>query len=100
MQLAPRSLVASLPGLSGQEELIAVLGHPLTDMQFSVTVARSNIDVVNPVLKQHLESPLLQLRICLPEGSSAEDDTAALVTGAAEVLSRDHQSRSAMATLI
>src|SRR5438874_12949309 len=99
MELAPRSLVASLPGLSRQEELIAVLGHPLTDMQFGVTVTGSNVDVVDAVLKQHLESRLLQLRICLPEGSSAEDDTAALVTGAAEVLSRDHQSRSAMTTL-
>src|SRR4030095_2996534 len=47
MDLITGVLVESLPGLRSEEEILAVTRHPGSDAQFSVPIARRDVDMID-----------------------------------------------------
>src|SRR4051794_37118426 len=55
MDLVPGILVEALPGLCGQEEILAVMCHPGGKAQFSVPIARRDVDMIDAVFEEDVQ---------------------------------------------
>ena len=79
-----RAGVAALPCLGREEERLAVARHPRADAELGIAVGGRCIDVVDAGLEQHVEDPVGAILPHRTERGGAEDDTRAVVAGAAE----------------
>src|SRR5262249_14475741 len=82
LQLLTRWSRLPLACLGGEEEAVRISLQPGRHTQLCVAVAGSNVDVVDVVLDQHVEGVVGSLLVNAREGSGAEDDAAAQVSGA------------------
>src|SRR5262249_38326910 len=55
MDLVTRVLVKALAGLGSEEEILAVLGHPWANTQFSVPIAGRDVDMIDAVFEEDVE---------------------------------------------
>jgi hypothetical protein len=84
----------ALAGLRREEEAVAVLGEPGAKLVLGVAVARSSVDVVDPVLEQEREGRLRLGRRRTGEGDGAEHDSRARMPGASEGSAHDRHGSS------
>lgn len=83
-------LVGAEAGFGGEEEVLAVVGHPGGEAEFGLAVAGGGVDVVDAVLEEEVEGLVGFFLGDAAEGGCAEDDAGAVVAGAAEGYFGDH----------
>src|SRR5262249_54869615 len=62
MDLVTRVLVEALPGLGGEEEILAVLCHPWANTQLSVPIAGRDVNMIDAVFEEDVKHTI---RLCL-----------------------------------
>jgi hypothetical protein len=101
--LVPSGLVAALDRLRGEEEAIAVLRHPAPHRDLGLAVGGGDIDVVDAVVEEQRQRPLVRPGVVGHERRRAEDDPAGVVAGGPEGPARQglrHRLRPSRASML